>query len=238
MIEVDLLRRDVTIYRHVSESSVDGGARGYRQQTVIEIPELLTSREPLVAQFDAFLDLVEGRRDAAQERAGIWPPTGSSTRFPAGGSIISESQPASTRQKSSLLGKLARHTAVRYLFVGGLSFLVDFGLLALLSQVFGWPLWIATGVAFLVSFAFTYTMQRVVAFGPRLRMVPPWPSMRSSWLSTPSHPSSSFNLRVRLCSDGAAARCWRPVVTTVWNYFSYKYWVYAHPVPAPEKGRL
>jgi predicted dehydrogenase len=71
LIEVDLLRRGVTIYRHVSESSVDGGARGYRQQTIIEIPELLTSREPLVAQFDAFLDLVEGRRDATEERAGI-----------------------------------------------------------------------------------------------------------------------------------------------------------------------
>lgn len=70
-VEVDLLRRDVTIYRHVSESSVDEGARGYRQQTVIEIPELLTSTEPLVAQFNAFLDLAEGTRDAAEERAGI-----------------------------------------------------------------------------------------------------------------------------------------------------------------------
>ncbi|HYI32422.1 MAG TPA: Gfo/Idh/MocA family oxidoreductase [Glaciibacter sp.] len=71
LIEVDLLRRDVTIYRHVSESPVDGGARGYRQQTVIEIPELLTSTEPLVAQFNVFLDLVDGTRDAAKERAGI-----------------------------------------------------------------------------------------------------------------------------------------------------------------------
>jgi predicted dehydrogenase len=71
LIEVDLLRRDVTIYRHVSESPVDGGARGYRQQTVIEIPELLTSTEPLVAQFNVFLDLAEGTRDAANERAGI-----------------------------------------------------------------------------------------------------------------------------------------------------------------------
>jgi predicted dehydrogenase len=70
LVEVDLLRRDVTIYRHVSESSVDEG-RGYRQQTVIEIPELITSTEPLVAQFNAFLDLAEGTRDAAEERAGI-----------------------------------------------------------------------------------------------------------------------------------------------------------------------
>jgi len=73
LVEIDLLRRDVTIYRHVSESADDGG-RGYRQQTVIEIPELLTSQEPLTAQFSRFLDIVDGIADAAAERASILPP--------------------------------------------------------------------------------------------------------------------------------------------------------------------
>jgi predicted dehydrogenase len=73
LIEVDLLRRDVTVYHHVSENAVDNG-RGYRQQTVIEIPELVSSEEPLTAQFNHLLDLVEGTADAAAERATILPP--------------------------------------------------------------------------------------------------------------------------------------------------------------------
>jgi len=72
LVEVDLLRRDVTIYHHVSENSVDDG-RGYRQQTVIEIPELITSQEPLTTQFSRFLDVIDGTEDAAAERATILP---------------------------------------------------------------------------------------------------------------------------------------------------------------------
>lgn len=73
LVEVDLLRRDVTVYRHVSESA-DLEGRGYKQQTVIEIPELLTSQEPLTTQFERFLDIIDGRVDAAEERATILPP--------------------------------------------------------------------------------------------------------------------------------------------------------------------
>ncbi|GCE77695.1 Gfo/Idh/MocA family protein [Cellulomonas biazotea] len=73
LIEVDLLRRDVTVYRHVSAEAATSDGRGYRQQTIIEIPELVTSQEPLAAQLDRFLGLVAGTVDAAEERAGILP---------------------------------------------------------------------------------------------------------------------------------------------------------------------
>ncbi|NRD25418.1 Gfo/Idh/MocA family protein [Frigoribacterium sp. VKM Ac-2836] len=73
LVEVDLLRRDVTVYRHVSENSADGEGRGYRQQTVIEIPEMLTSQEPLTAQFEKFLSLAAGQGDASAERASVLP---------------------------------------------------------------------------------------------------------------------------------------------------------------------
>jgi predicted dehydrogenase len=72
LIEVDLLRNAVTIYRHVlNESGPDG--LGYKQQTIIEIPALVSSREPLAAQFDVFLDLIAGTRDHAAEREAILP---------------------------------------------------------------------------------------------------------------------------------------------------------------------
>ncbi|GEK21655.1 Gfo/Idh/MocA family protein [Cellulomonas xylanilytica] len=72
LIEVDLLRRDVTVYRHVSGEAADDG-RGYRQQTIIEIPELVTSQEPLAAQLDRFLGILAGTVDADAERASILP---------------------------------------------------------------------------------------------------------------------------------------------------------------------
>jgi predicted dehydrogenase len=71
-IEIDLLRRDVTIYRHVSHTAPTEGL-GYRQQTIIEIPELVSGREPLAAQLDRFLDLVGGTADLKEERESILP---------------------------------------------------------------------------------------------------------------------------------------------------------------------
>jgi predicted dehydrogenase len=73
LIEIDLLRRDVTIYRHISHDSVTPDGLGYRQQTVIEIPELITAREPLATQLDRFCDLLEGKIDAETERDLILP---------------------------------------------------------------------------------------------------------------------------------------------------------------------
>ncbi len=72
LVEVDMLRNAVTIYRHVfNEAAADG--LNYRQQTIIEIPALVASREPLAAQFDQFLDLVSGAADSAGERDRILP---------------------------------------------------------------------------------------------------------------------------------------------------------------------
>jgi len=73
LIEVDLLRRDVTIYRHVSLDAATPDGRGYRQQTIIEIPELVSNREPLATQLDRFCDLIEGKLDADAERQAILP---------------------------------------------------------------------------------------------------------------------------------------------------------------------
>jgi predicted dehydrogenase len=67
VIEVDLLRQSITIYRHVRESGFDEDA-GYRQQTIIEIPVIRYPGEPLQLQLAHFVDLIEGRADASVER--------------------------------------------------------------------------------------------------------------------------------------------------------------------------
>ena len=71
MIEIDLLRRGLTSYRH---SSIEGDDAfvGFRQFTEIEVPEI-GGAEPLVSQLDHFVDLVEGSVDADAERGRILP---------------------------------------------------------------------------------------------------------------------------------------------------------------------
>jgi predicted dehydrogenase len=60
LLEVDLLRRDITIYRNVSEDSLENGS-GYKQQTIIEIPTLITNTEPLVSQLNHFVSMMNER---------------------------------------------------------------------------------------------------------------------------------------------------------------------------------
>jgi predicted dehydrogenase len=75
LVEIDLLRQDITIYRHVGASaSDDDTGLGYRQQTVTDIPVIREPREPLAAQLDRFLDIIEGRVDADEERRSLLAP--------------------------------------------------------------------------------------------------------------------------------------------------------------------
>ena len=73
LTEVDLLRRDITVYHHVGADFLPGRDTGYRQQTVIDIPAILDAREPLVTQLDRFVGLVRGYVDKDDERRSILP---------------------------------------------------------------------------------------------------------------------------------------------------------------------
>ena len=71
MIEVDLLRRGVTAYRHTTiEGETAHG--GFRQYTEIEVPEIVGT-EPLVAQLDYFVKLAKGEVDVDAERESVRP---------------------------------------------------------------------------------------------------------------------------------------------------------------------
>ncbi len=73
LVEVDLLRRDITVYHHVVADFMPGRDTGYRQQTVIDIPVITESREPLATQLDRFLALIAGEVDLATEARSILP---------------------------------------------------------------------------------------------------------------------------------------------------------------------
>lgn len=127
------------------------------------------------------------------------------------------------------------NSGTRYLLVGGSAFVVDFGMLALFYRVFGWELWIATSVAFLLSFVYTYSMQRVFAFASRA----PQGGALIRYAVLVGFNTAATAAIVTLVDTTFAGwiggKVVATVATTIWNYFAYRYWVFAsRPKPPTE----
>lgn len=73
LLELDLMRQDITAYRHVDHELLEQRT-GYRAQTVIDIPFVKQSGEPLARQLAHFVALVDGSADAGAERRSLLPP--------------------------------------------------------------------------------------------------------------------------------------------------------------------
>ena len=73
LYEVDLLRQDVTVYQHRSQSLTRGANPSYRAETVVDIPFVRHGGEPLLLQLRHFVRLIDGAVDAASERDSILP---------------------------------------------------------------------------------------------------------------------------------------------------------------------
>jgi predicted dehydrogenase len=71
-MELDLLRRTMTVYRHVRHEVDDGSA--YRAETVMDIPFVHDAGEPLAQQLDHFTALARGEVDPELERRGLLAP--------------------------------------------------------------------------------------------------------------------------------------------------------------------
>lgn len=120
---------------------------------------------------------------------------------------------------------------VRYLVVGGLCFLFDVALLGLATSVLGIPLVIATPVAFLASFAVTYSMQRLVAFAADNKFAP---SVFRYTVLVAANTMVTTGIVWAANEIGwgwLVGKVLAVAVTTVTNFFVYRYWVFA-----PEKS--
>lgn len=122
---------------------------------------------------------------------------------------------------------LWQHSAVRYLVTGGFCFLIDIALLWLGHDVVGLPLAVATAIAFLLSFVVTYTLQRVVAFSADSGVAPS--VVRYTILVIVNTAATTFIVWAvdALGAPWLAGKILAVIVTTVWNYFIYRYWVFA-----------
>jgi predicted dehydrogenase len=74
LVEVDLVRQALTVYRHVGNEALDENGPGYRQQTIIDIPTIHQPREPLATQLDRLVALAQGRLDHEAELDSLLPP--------------------------------------------------------------------------------------------------------------------------------------------------------------------
>jgi hypothetical protein len=73
MLELDLLRRTITVYQHVGHLTALGDA-GYRAQTVMDLPFVREAGEPLALQLAHFVALVRCEADPELERASLLAP--------------------------------------------------------------------------------------------------------------------------------------------------------------------
>jgi predicted dehydrogenase len=74
LVEVDLVRQDLTVYRHVENEPLHDNGPGYRQQTIIDIPTIQQPREPLATQLNRLVALVRGEVDLQSELDSLLPP--------------------------------------------------------------------------------------------------------------------------------------------------------------------
>jgi len=75
MLDLDLLRADLTVYRNVRlEQSDVAHSLTYRAETIIDIPFVRHTAEPLAHELDHFLDLIEGDGDRMAEITGLLRP--------------------------------------------------------------------------------------------------------------------------------------------------------------------
>ena len=120
-----------------------------------------------------------------------------------------------------------RHSAFRYLLIGGATFLIDLGLLAMLHQVLDWPLWLATGTAFLATFVFNYSLQRTFSFSSRAAHG----NTLAKYLTLLAFNTGATILIVWLIDQTGwgwgIGKVAATVATTTWNYFVFRYWVFA-----------
>ncbi len=126
-----------------------------------------------------------------------------------------------------------RAEALRFLVVGGLSFLIDFGLLVLLHEVVGLDLIVATPVAFLASLVANYLLQRLYAFRATTGIGP----SAVKYLALVAFNTVATSLIVagseQLGLGYEIGKVLSTALMTVWNFFLYKHWIFRRtPGPA------
>ena len=114
---------------------------------------------------------------------------------------------------------------LRFLFVGGLSFVVDFGGLWLLHVVFGVPAALASVIAFVASFFVNFFLQKLFTFKSRVGT----PRALTLYIALSAINTVATGLFVGGLTPSIGwiwAKTASVVAISVWNFFAYKYVIF------------
>lgn len=116
---------------------------------------------------------------------------------------------------------------LRYLLVGGSSFLLDLGLLALCFTVLHWPLWVSTALAFWTSVAYNFVLQRTFSFRSNASLVGGlWRYLVVLGVNTLAT-TVIVEAFQRAGPGYVIGKTVATVLVTCWNYILYRRWVFA-----------
>lgn len=115
---------------------------------------------------------------------------------------------------------------VKYLMVGGSAFVLDFGLLWLLKSGLGAPAWLAAVVAFAVSTAWSFFLQRRYTFSGDMHVG--HSAVRYGILLAVNMVLTAgiVELFDRVFDLYLVGKVVSTALTTLWNFPIMKYWVY------------
>ena len=127
-----------------------------------------------------------------------------------------------------------QHQLLRYLLIGGLSVVVDVGLLALLREWFGVPIVIATTVAFGTSLVVNFLLNRIAMASSA------WRGLTQHALRYASLVVANYVITLVVVTTAAQvgghyllAKLAVVAGSTVWNFLLYRYWVFRAPTGRP-----
>lgn len=128
---------------------------------------------------------------------------------------------------------LRRHSKIvleselaRFVIVGGISFVIDLGLLMLLHEIFLVDLLIATPVAFLTSLGINFSLQRIFTFradnGKSVSFVKYCLLVIFNTLAV----DIIVNVIDWLGAGYQVGKVVATILTTAWNFLLYKHWIF------------
>lgn len=137
---------------------------------------------------------------------------------------------SSARQGSSVA------QVFKYLLVGGSAFALDFGLLALLKSGVGLPAWLAAALAFALSTAWSFFLQRKVTFSADMNVGNSAARYGILLVANMLLTAGIVEVFDRLLEMYLVGKVVATALTTAWNFPIMKYWVYPQREPSTPAG--
>jgi len=124
-----------------------------------------------------------------------------------------------------MLQKLAQHQIIRYLFVGGFSFVIEIAILYVLNNVLHLSATVSVAISFWVGFIVAYLLQKIVTFQNKEKTKRAIAKQLVGYTLLVLWNYGFTLLVVHLFQERLPVELLRTIViaiTTVWNYGLYK----------------